>query len=113
MFSAISSFRVDETPTPLFTNPNVSLFPDEIFVDDSSSSLRQPTASLDESPPAMEPTDSPSVVPSSPYVPLPLPLRHSLRVSQPFILLYNYVCTYTIVTYKPSTYREASSNSLW
>ena len=104
---------MDETPTPLFTNPNVFLLPNEVFVDDSSFSLSQPTASLDECPPVVEPADSPSVVPSSPYVPLPLPLCHSLRVSQPSILLYNYVCNSTIVTYKPSTYREASSNSLW
>ena len=51
MFSTISSFWVDETPTPLFTNPNISLFPNEIFTNDSSSSLTQPTASPDESPP--------------------------------------------------------------
>ena len=39
MFSTISSFQVDETPTPLLINPNVSLFPDKILVDDSSGSI--------------------------------------------------------------------------
>ena len=42
----MSSFRVDKTHTHLFTNPNISLFPDEIFIDDKFSSLTQSTALL-------------------------------------------------------------------
>ena len=113
MFSVISSFRVDKTLTPLFTNPNVSLFPYETFADDKSSSLSQPTASLNEYPPDVELAESPSVVPSSPSVPPAPPLRRFPRVSQPFVLLRNCVCNSTIVTYEPSIYCEASSNSLW
>ena len=86
MFSTISSFRVDETPTPFFTNPNVSLFPDENFADDSFSSLSQPTTSLDESPSTMEPANSSSVVPSSPSVPPPPQFCRFPHVSQPSIL---------------------------
>ena len=113
MFSTISSFQVDKTPTPLFTNPNVSLFLDEILAYDSSSSLSQPTASPKECPPAMELTDSSSIVPSSSYVPPPPQLHRSSCVSQPSILLRDYVCNSTIVTYELRTYRKASSNPLW
>ena len=98
---------MDETSTPLFISPNVSLFPDEILTDDSSSSLTQPTASPDESTPAMEPVDSSPVVPSSPSIPLP-----TSPLSQPFVLLRDYVFNSTIVTYEPCTYCETSSNSL-
>ena len=113
MFFTISSFRVDETPTPFFTNLNVSLFPEIFFVDDSSFNLSQSTASPGESSPAMEPTDSSIVIPSSSSVSPPPLLRRSPHVSQPFVLLWDYVCNSTIVTYKPHTYRELISNSLW
>ena len=78
MFSTISLFQLNETPTSLFTNLNVSLFPDETFADDSSSSVSQPTTSLDKSPLSMEHVDSSSVIPSSPSVPPPPILRCSL-----------------------------------
>ena len=79
IFLIISSFRVDKFSTPLFTNPNVSLFHDGILAYNSSSS--QPIVSLDESPPAVEPIDSSFVVHSSSFVPTPPPFRHSSRVS--------------------------------
>ena len=110
MFSDISSFQIDETPTPLFTNPNVSLFLDDILADDSSSSLSQSTTPPDEFHPAVEPVDSSSS--SSPISPPP-PLSHTSRVSQPSVLLRDYVSNSTIVTYEPHTYHEASSNPLW
>ena len=104
---------MDKTPTPLFTNLNISLFPDEIFADDNSSSLTQPTASLDESPSLMEHVDSSSVILSSSSFSPPIPLRRISRVSQPSVLLQDYFCNSTIVTYEPYTYREASSTPLW
>ena len=106
MFSTISSFYVNETPTPLFTNPNISLFPDEIFADDSPSNLTQSTAFPDESSSAVEPTDSSSVPPSPP------PCQSS-HISQLFVLLRDYVCNSTTVSHEPRTYREASANFLW
>ena len=114
MFSTISSFQVTNTPTPLFTNPNVSLFPDDIFADDSSSSLSQSTvAPPDEFPPAVELADFSSVIHLSSSISPPLPLHRTTRVSQPFVILRDYICNSTIVTYEPRTYREASSNPLW
>ena len=113
MFSTTSSFRVTKTPTHLFSNLNIFLFPDEIFIDDSSSNMTQPTTSLDESLPAVEPAGSSSVIPSSLSIYFPPSLRRTSRVSQPSILLRDYVCNSNIVTYEPRTYREASSNSLW
>ena len=91
---------MDETPTPLFTNPNISLLPDEILTDDSSSSLNQSIKALDESPSAVEPTDSYSVIPSLLSVSPPPLLRRTSRVSQTSILLQDYVCNSTIVTYE-------------
>ena len=87
MFSAISSFQIEETPTPFFTNPNISLFPDDIFTDDNSSSLRQSTAPLDESPPTVEPTYSTSAIPSLSPVSPPPPLQRTCHVSQPSVIL--------------------------
>ena len=113
MFSTISSFQVDEIPTLLFINPNISLFPNDILADDSTSNLTQLTASPDESPPPMEPVDSSSVIPSSSSVSSPPPLRRTYRVSQLSIFLRDYVCNSTIVSYEPRTYREASSTPLW
>ena len=97
MFLTISSFRVTETPTPLFTNPNISLFPNEIFADDSSSSLTQPTTSPDESPSALEPADSSSAIPFSLQVSSPPPPHRTSHVSQPSVLLCDYVCNSTIM----------------
>ena len=74
MFSTISSSQVNETPAPIFTNPNVSLFPNEILVDDSFSSLNQSTTAPGESPSIVEPTDSSSIIPSSSSVSPPPPL---------------------------------------
>ena len=113
MFSTISAVQVDDTLTHLFTNPNISLFPNDIFAYDSSSSLTQPTTSPDESPPAVELADSSSVMPSSLFVHPSPQLCRSPRVSQPSVLLRAYVFNSTIVTYKPHTYHKASSNSLW
>ena len=105
MFSTISSFQVTNTLTPLFTNPSVSLFPNDIFAYDSSSSLGQSTvAPPNESPPAMEPADSFSIIPLSSSVSPPPPLRHTSRVSQPSVILRDYVCNSTITTYEPRTY---------
>ena len=81
IFSTISSFQVTETLTPLFINPNVSLFPNDILADGSFSSLSQPTASTDESPPVVEPIDSSTIIPYSlPVCPL-TPLRRTSCVS--------------------------------
>ena len=113
MLSTISSFWVDETPIPLFTNPNISLFPDEILADNSSSILNQSTTAPHESPSAVKPADSTSVIPSSSFVSPPPQLRRTYCVSQLSVLLWDYVCHSTIVTYEPRTYREASSNPLW
>ena len=105
---------MNETPSPLFVNLNVSLFPDEILADETSFSMSQSTASPDESPPIVEPVDSSSIVPSSPSVPLsPSPLHRYSHVSQPSVLLFDYVYNSTIVTYERRTYRETSSNYLW
>ena len=61
----------------------------------------------------MEPVDSSSVILSSLSV-SPLPLLHrTSHVSQPSILLRDYVRNSTIITYEPRTYREASSNPFW
>ena len=113
MFSTIYSFRVNKTPTHLFTNLNVSLFSDETFADDSSSSLSQLTTSPHKYPLVVESIDSSYVVPFSPFVPFPPPLRRFSCVSQPSILLRDYVCNSTVVTYKFHTYCEASSNPFW
>ena len=78
---------MDETHTPLFTNPNVSLFLDDIVAYDSSSSLSQSTVPPDESPLVVELADSSYIVPSSSLVSLPPPLCHTSHISQPFILL--------------------------
>ena len=98
---------MDETLTHLF------IFPNEIFADHNSSSLTQPTTSLDESPPTVEPADSFFVIPYSSSVSPPPPLRRTSRVSQPSIILHDYVCNSTIVTHEPPTYLQKSSNSLW
>ena len=113
MFSTISAIQVDDTLTPLFTNPNISLFPNDIFAYDSSSSLTQPATFPDESPPPMEPVDSSFVIPSSSIISPPPPLHHTSRVSQPSIFLRDYVWNSTTVSYEPHTYYEASSNPLW
>ena len=113
MFSTISAVQVDDTFTHLFTNPNISLFPNDIFAYDSSSSLTQPTTSPDESPPPMELADSFFVIPSSSIISPPPVLRHTSRVSQPSIVLRDYVWNSTTVSYEPHTYHEASSNPLW
>ena len=104
MFSVVSSFREDETPPSLFTNPNVFLFSDEFSTDDSSSILNQPVASPDEYFLAMKPADSAFVTPSSSSVSPPHPLHRSSSVSQPSIPLCDYVCNSTIVTHEPRTY---------
>ena len=106
MFSTISSFQMIETSTPLFTNPSVSLFPNDLLVDESSSSLSQSMALPAKSPLTVEPTDPSSISP-------PPPLRRTSRLSQPSVIFRDYVCNSTIVTYEPRTYREASSNPLW
>ena len=113
IFSTIFAFRVDETRAPLFTNPNISLFPYEIFADDSSSNLTQPYASPDEFPPPMEPANSSFVIPYLSSVSLPPPFCRTSHVSQPSIFLRDYVFNCTIVTNEPCTYHEASLNSLW
>ena len=87
MFSTISSFRVTETLTPLFTNPNVSLFLNDILAYDSSSSLSQSTALPDESSSAVEPVDSSDIIPSSLPISPPPPVHRTSRISQPSILL--------------------------
>ena len=117
MFSTISSFWVDKTHAYHFTNPNISLFTDDILADDSSSNLTQPIAFPNESPPPMKPADSSFVIPFfiiwfSSGSPSP-PLCHISLVSQPSILLWDYVCNSTIVSYEPRIYREVSSNPLW
>ena len=104
---------MDETRIPLFTNPNISLFYDEILADDSSSSLNQSTATPDESPSAVELVDSSFVIPPSSFVSPPPLLRHTSRVSQPSVLFQDYIYNSIIVTYEPCTYRKASSNPLW
>ena len=74
MFSTISSFRVTETPTYIFTNSNVFLFPNDILADDDSSCLSQTTAPPDESLSVVEPIDSSVVIPSSLPVSPPPPV---------------------------------------
>ena len=61
----------------------------------------------------MEPADLSSVIPSPSSVSPPPPFHRTSRVSQPSVLLRDYVYNSTIVTYEPRTYREASSNPLW
>ena len=79
---------------------------------------RKPTGSedvtpLDESPSATKPTDSSLVIPSSSIISPPPPVCCTSCVSQPFVLLRNYVYNSTIVTYEPRTYHKVSSNPLW
>ena len=113
MSSTISSFRVTETPTPLFINPNVSLFSNGILVDDKSSSLGQSTTPPNKSPLAVEPANSSAIIPSSLLVSPPPPVCRTFCVNQPSIILQDYVCNSTIVTYEPCMYYEASANPLW
>ena len=91
MFSTISSFQVTETLTPLLVNSNVSLFPNDILAYDSSSSLSQSTTSPKKFPLVVEPVDSSTVIHSSLLVSPPPPLHCTFRVSQPSVLLRDYV----------------------
>ena len=59
-----------------------------------------------------QPTAS-SIISSSSSIPPPPPLWCFPRVSQPSILLHDYVWNSTIVTHDPCTYYEASFNSFW
>ena len=103
----------DQNSHSLFTNPNASLFPNDILGNDSSFSLSQSTTRPAESPLAVEPDDSSSVILSLSPVSHPLPLRHIYRVSQASILLRDYVCNSSIVTYESRMYHETSSNLPW
>ena len=59
----------------------------KFFADDSSYSLSQSTTAPSESPSAVEPVDSTSIIPSSSFMSHPPPLRHTSHVSQPSVLL--------------------------
>ncbi|KAL0389131.1 UNVERIFIED_CONTAM: hypothetical protein Scaly_0270200 [Sesamum calycinum] len=68
--------------------------------------------------PSVAPKQTPSATVESvtsthvPSTTTSLPLRRTTRVSQPSVLLRDYVCSATIPS-TPRTYREASSNPLW
>ncbi|XP_010263725.1 PREDICTED: uncharacterized protein LOC104601921 [Nelumbo nucifera] len=125
IFSSLSPFRVTTTSSHFFTDPTISLFPDDLPAgpttssSNSSNSTAQHATSPDASTLAMDPPSLPSsepLIPPDEFDPAhsDVSLCHSGRVTKPSILLCDFHCYSTIVSlYEPCTYREASTNPLW
>ncbi|XP_010265970.1 PREDICTED: uncharacterized protein LOC104603606 [Nelumbo nucifera] len=125
MFSSLSPFRVTTASSYFFTDPTISLFPEDLPAglitssSDSSNSTAQLATSPDASTLAM---DSPALSSSELLIPpaeldpdcSDAPLRRSGRVTKPSILLRDFHYYSTIVSlYEPRTYHEASTDPLW
>ncbi len=110
MFSRFSSFEsIPTTQSPLFTNPNIDLFPSDDSTGSISSDPPQPPVLL----PSPSPDDSRPDDDPAPTVMPPPPARTSrVRNPPPHLLDYHYFST-ILHQHEPKSFREASTNSNW
>ena len=108
MFSSLSQFKsISSTSTPLFTDPSVDLFPDDINAG-SSSGLTDPS----EIP--IIPDELTSPADPVPDAPPPHSPGRVTRVRNPPSYLRDYHCFSTMLSHhEPQTYREASADPKW
>ncbi|XP_015941386.1 uncharacterized protein LOC107466891 [Arachis duranensis] len=110
MLSQFSSFEsIPTTQSPLFTNPNVDLFPSDDSTDSISSDPLQPPVLS----PSPSPDDSRPDNDFASTVMPPLPARSSrVRNPPPHLLDYHFFST-ILHQHEPKSFREASSNPNW